>query len=398
MADETPAAYTLPTEREHPFDPNADLTRLRDTEPVARLAFPDGHLGWLVTKLSTGRAVLTDPRFSARPQLLHFPVEPPLPPRPEPPRPGWMSRMDPPDHTRYRELITAEFSTRRLRRLEPRAAETAESLLDEIELAGPPAELVGAYALPIPSLVISELLGVPEAEREEVRCHTQALARPTTGPDEAAQIVRALGEYVRGLVGRKRAEPGDDAMTGLVAGGRLTDEEMANIGALLLITGHQTTAHMIALGVYALLYHPEQLEKFTANPASADRAVEELIRYLAVVETGISRAALEDVELEGRLIKKGETVTVWISTANRDPEVFENPDTLHLERTASGHMSFGYGVHQCVGQQLARLELRVAYTCLFNRFPGLRLAVPADEVPLRAAGAVHGVESLPVIW
>jgi cytochrome P450 len=399
MADETPAAYTLPTEREHPFDPNAGLTRLRDTEPVARIAFPDGRPGWLVTKMSIGREVLADPRFGARRELPHCPAKPPAPRLPEPARPGWMSRMDPPDHARYRELIAAEFGARRLTRLEPKVTELAESLLDEIELAGPPADLVEAYALPIPSLVIGELLGVPAAEREEVQCHMQALTRLNTGPDETAQIVEALGGYVRGLVRRKRADPGDDALTGLAASGRLTEEELVDIGTLLLVTGHETTAHMIALGVYALLYHPEQLEKFKANPASADRAVEELIRYLAVVETGISRVALEDVELEGRPIKKGETVTVWISTANRDPEAFEDPDTLHLERTASGHMSFGYGIHECVGQQLARLELRVAYTCLVNRFPGLRLAVPADEVPLRAAGAaVHGVERLPVVW
>jgi len=398
MADETPGAYTLPTEREHPFDPNAGLTRLRDTAPVTRLASPDGHLGWLVTKLSTGRKVLTDPRFSARQELLHFPVRPLIPQRPEPARPGWLSRMDPPEHTKYRELIAAEFSTRRLSGLEPRATELAECLLDEIELAGPPADLVEAYALPIAPLVIGELLGVPEGEREEVQCHTQALTRPATGLDEAVEIIEALRGYVRALVGRKRATPGDDALTGLAASGRLTDEELANIGTLLLVTGHETAVQMIALGVYALLYHPGQLDKFTANPASADRAVEELIRYLAVVETGILRAALEDVELDGTLIKRGETVTVWISTANRDPEVFEDPDTLRLERTASGHLSFGYGIHQCVGQQLARLELRVAYACLFNRFPGLRLAVAADEVPLRAGAAVHGIESLPVTW
>ncbi|HEU5333475.1 MAG TPA: cytochrome P450 [Actinocrinis sp.] len=398
MADETPAAYTLPTALEHPFDPNAGLARLRDTEPVARLAYPDGHLGWLVTKPSIARKVLTDPRFSARRELLHAPVEPPDPLPPGPARPGWMSGMDPPEHTGYRELVTAQFSIRRLTRLEPPATESAESLLDEIELAGPPADLVEAYALPIPPLVIGELLGVPERERDEVRSRTQALTRPTTGTDQAVEIVRALREYVHRLVGRKRAHPGDDVLSGLAAGGRLTDEELANIGTLLLVTGHETTARMIAHGVFALLCHPAQLEKVKADPASADRAVEELIRYLAVVEAGVSRAALEDVELEGRPIKKGETVTVWISAANRDPEVFEDPDVLNLERTASGHLSFGYGIHECVGQQLARLELRVAYSCLFNRFPSLRLAVPAGEVPLRAGVAVHMIESLPVTW
>ncbi|MDG4800229.1 cytochrome P450 [Micromonospora sp. WMMD980] len=395
MTDQLSEPMTIPTRRDDPLQPP---DRLRRPMPITRLSFPDGHLGWLVTRHSTARQVLSDPRFSARQELVHFPVPLPISQRTEPADPGWLVRMDPPDHTRYRRLLQGQFTTRRLRQLTPRVEKLAEEHLDAMERLGPPVDLVEAYALPIPSLVICELLGVPYADREEFQHHTAMLTRLNTTTDGMMAAVQALGAYVHQLVGRKRAEAGDDLLSGLVHSGELTDEELTNIAMLLLITGHETTAHMIAHGVYALLRHDDQLRALREDPALIDRTVEELLRHLAIVQTGISRAALEDVELEGELVRAGETVTVWISNVNRDPDVFDDPDRLDITRVATGHMSFGHGLHQCMGQPLARIEMRTAYQALFQRFPTLRLAVPPDEIPMRNEMAVYGVQRLPVAW
>jgi cytochrome P450 len=396
MLDE---AYSLPTERAHPFDPPEELVRLRENQPVTRLAFPDGHQGWLVTKHSIGRQVLSDPRFSARQELVHFPVRLPLSQRPEPAQPGWLVRMDPPDHTRYRRLLTGQFTVRRLKQLTPLIQQIADEHLDAMEAKGGPADLVEAFALPIPALVICELLGVPIEDQEQFQSHTRTLTRLNTTPDEMMTAFGALGEFVYKLCVSKRANPADDLLSGLARSDELTDEELTNIAMLLLLTGHETTAHMITHGTYALLRHPDQLAALKADLSLVDTTVHELLRYLSIVETGISRAALEDLELDGKQIKAGETVTVWISTVNRDPEVFDDPDTLDITRkTATQHMTFSHGLHLCLGQELARLEMRIAYTSLFTRFPGLRLAVEPDEIPLRTGMAVHGVQRLPVTW
>ncbi|AIJ22000.1 cytochrome P450 [Amycolatopsis methanolica 239] len=194
----------------------------------------------------------------------------------------------------------------------------------------------------------------------------------------------------------KRAEPTDDVL-GNRTTSDLTDEELSGIGTFLLGAGLDTTANMIALGAFALLRDPDQLAALRDDPALADSAVEELLRYLTIADTGV-RAALEDVELDGQVIQAGESVTITANAANRDPERFPDPDTLDLRRHAAGHLAFGHGIHQCLGQQLARVEMRVAIPALFARFPTLRLAVPADEVPLRHDMSIYGVHRLPVTW
>jgi cytochrome P450 len=395
MTESLLGPMTIPTERDNPFDP-PEL--LRHPQPVTRLSFPDGHLGWLVTRHSTARQVLSDPRFSARQELVHFPVPLPISQRAEPAQPGWLVRMDPPDHTRYRRLLVGQFTTRRLNLLAPHIENIAEAHLDAMQAQGPPADLVEAYALPIPSLVICELLGVPVADREQFQHHTAMLTRLNTSTDEVMAAIGAVGEFVLKLVQTKRATPGDDLLSGLVHAGDLTDEELTNIAVLLLITGHETTGHMIAHGVYALLSDPRQLALLRHDPSLVDRTVEELMRYLSIVQTGISRAALEDVTVDGQDIKAGDTVTIWISTVNRDAEVFNDPDVMDITRTATGHMSFGHGIHQCLGQPLARLEMRIAYTALLRRFPDLRLAVNPADVAMRTDMAVYGVQHLPVTW
>ncbi|MEU7745594.1 cytochrome P450 [Nonomuraea sp. NPDC049158] len=376
-----------------PFDPPEELAR----RPLSRLAFPDGHVGWLVTGHALVRAVVADPRFSSRHELMRSPMPgAETMEQPPPAPPGMFIGMDPPEHTRYRSLLTAKFTVRRMRLLTERVEQITAELLDAMERHGPPVDLVTAYAQPIPALMICELLGVPYAGREAFQRHAATVNDNDTTLEERYGAFAALQETLRELVLAKRAEPTDDLLSDLTTGD-LTDEELTNIGVLLLGAGLDTTANMLALGTFALLSHPGQLAALRADPGIADQAVEELLRYLSIAHTGM-RTALEDVELDGHLIKAGDAIAVSVQAANRDPAKFADPDTLDLRRNAAGHTSFGHGVHQCLGQQLARVEMRVAFPALVTRFPTLRLAVPPQDVPLRAHSDVYGVHRLPVTW
>jgi cytochrome P450 len=244
--------------------------------------------------------------------------------------------------------------------------------------------------------MICELLGVPYADRESFQRHTAALTGADATPQEQYAAFGALGQYLRGLVPAKRANPTDDLLSDLTTS-NLTDAELAGVASFLLGAGLDTTANMLALGTFALLSHPEQLAALREDPELIDAAVEELLRYLSIAHTG-ARSALEDVELDDHVIKAGETVALAVGAANRDPEKFADPDRLDLRRQATGHLAFGHGIHQCLGQQLARVEMQVAFPALLNRFPTLRLAVPAEEVPLRHGMDIYGVRRLPVTW
>jgi cytochrome P450 len=376
---------TVPTTRENPFDPPAELAA---RPPLSRLRFADGTLGWLVTDHATARFVLSDDRFSTRIDLIRSPIRTTA----ATPVPGAFLFMDPPEHTRYRRLLTAQFTLRRMRALEPRIAEIAARLLDRMTS---PADLVRGFALPLPSLVICELLGVPyEAhERFEVASHTMVdPALPEPERDAAAgELFGLLAE----VVAEKRRSPGDDLLSGLL---ELSDDEVMGVGVMLLFAGHETTANMLGLGTFALLRHPDQLARLRADPGLVDGAVEELLRHLSIVQYEVNRAALVDVEVAGQVIAKGDPVLVSIPLANRDPSRFPAPETLDITRNTSGHLAFGHGVHQCLGQQLARIELRIGFSALLSRFPGLRLAVAPEEIPLRTGRGIYGVDALPVTW
>jgi cytochrome P450 len=358
------------------------------------MIFPDGHQGWLATGYREVRAVLSDPRFSVRYEITHYPLADAgeIPPA----VPGDMLGVDPPEHTRYRKHLAGKFTVRRMRQLTEHVAGITDAHLDEMERAGGPVDLVKAFAFPIPALVICELLGVPYRDRDLFQQNVAALGGVDDSMDERVAAFTSIQDYIRELVGTKRDEPADDLLSDLT-GTDLTDDELSGVGALLLGAGLDTTANMLALGTFALLEHPGRLEALRSDPDSTDRAVEELMRYLSIAHTG-ARTALTDVELDGQLIKEGETVAISIQAANRDPAKFDDPDTLDIGRNAVGHLGFGHGVHQCLGQQLARVEMRVALPALAQRFPTLRLAVPADEVPLRHGLDIYGVHALPVTW
>ncbi|MFE0046001.1 cytochrome P450 [Streptomyces albireticuli] len=389
---------TLPTSRPAgcPFDPPAELATLRAETPLRRMRFPDGHLGWLATSHATVRAVLADRRFSSRYELLHLPV-PGAPEGGLPPAPiGDLTGIDAPEHTRYRRLLMGKFTVRRMRALTSRVEEITAECLDAMERRGPSVDLVAAFAHPVPALMICELLGVPEADREDFQRTAAGMSDPEATLEQMMESLTSLTERVHALVPAKRAHPTDDLLSDLTTTD-LTDEELAGIGSFLLAAGLDTTANMLGLGTFALLRNPLQAAALRAEPELADQAVEELLRYLTITHTGF-RAALEDVELEGQLIRAGETVTLSVQAANRDPERFPDPDVLDLRRSTTGHMAFGHGIHQCLGQQLARVEMRVAFPALFTRFPTLRLACPPEEVPLRTDQSIYGVHRLPVTW
>lgn len=390
----------LPVARSDPFSPPAGLGQLRDQAPLRRLRYPDGHVGWLVTSYDLARAILADARFSARSELKRAPVA-----RPgldsfvgTEARPGWFVDMDGQRHYRYRRLLAREFTVRRMAALEPRVERIVEDCLDRLAAAAPPADLVAAFALPVPSAVICELLGVPYADRARFQHDSEIFFRLDATAEVARDALARLTDYMLGLVAHQRARPADGLVSRLASGGELTDAEIAGTCVLLLTAGHETLAGMLGLSTLLLLQRPGQLARLLAGPVAARAATEELLRYLTTFQFGVPRGAQEDAEVGGQLIRAGETVTISLPAANRDPGRFGAPDELDLGREARGHLAFGHGMHQCVGQHLARAELRIALPALFRRLPGLRLAVPAAQVPLRSDAAFYGVHRLPVAW
>jgi cytochrome P450 len=402
-------AIPLPRERSCPYKGPDEYARLREEQPIARLKLADGTEGWLLTRYEDVRAMLADSRFSARDRAVSTvrKISPDLANRFNR-RPSLLN-MDPPEHTRQRRLLTGQFSVRRMRQLAPRIHQIVTEHLDAMITAGPPADLVPAFALPIPSLVICELLGVPYADRTLFQGLSRTLLQITSDKDDAIRAIDEIDDYMLGLVNHKRREPADDLLSALVhpsdPADELTDGELVGLGTTLLIAGHETTANMIGLGTYLLLQQPATWTELAAaadsGPAGAatvESAVEELLRYLSIVHFGLNRRATEDLTLGGVHIRAGEIVVASLIAADSDPDPFPEPDLVDLHRGRTAHVAFGHGIHQCLGQQLARIELNVVFSELPRRLPSLALAVPADQVPMRDDMVIYGVHQLPVTW
>ncbi|MEU5060104.1 MULTISPECIES: cytochrome P450 [unclassified Streptomyces] len=366
---------------------------------------PDGSWAWLLTRYADIRSALSDPRFSSDVNALGFP------------RSGMVTagegssliRTDPPEHGRRRRMLTRPFTVKSVSALRPRIQQITDQLCDEMEEQkrkdGPDGavDLVRSLALPLPSLVISLLLGVPYEDRDLFQSITATVLSRVNTEEERTAARKELRAYLSHLVADKEGNPGDDILSELVhermRDGQLTREEVTGTATLLLIAGHETTANMIGLGALTLIRNPRAADQLREDPSLTPGAVEELLRFHSITRSGPRRAAIANVEVGGQLIKAGEGIVCAVASANRDPESFPDADAFDVRRrNAQHHIAFGYGVHQCLGQSLARAELEISLNTLLARFPELRLAVDFSEVPFRSDMLVYGCHALPVTW
>lgn len=405
MSDATSRCPAFPMERDArcPFDPPPELKLLQEEAPVTKVQIWNGSTAWLITRYADVRMVLRDPRFSANPATPGYP----------PMSAGHLARrtelwpdvfaMDNPEHNQYRMIQNADFRINRVEALRPRVQAMVDESIDAI-LAGPkPVDLYQAFCLPLPSLVICELLGVPYEDHHLFQDNSRVLASTNSTMEESKAALASLRSYMEGLVERKLAAPTDDFVSRIaveqVQTGKLTATNVANMAVNLLSAGHNTTANTIALSIALLLQHPDQLAELRVGDAKlVAGAVEELLRYLSVTHLGRRRAVLEDVEIGGQLIKAGEGLIVGNMIADRDEDVYDSPDKFDIHRDARHHLAFGYGYHQCLGQPLARLEMQVALGTIVRRIPSLRLAVPPEELRYNYEALLWGVHELPVTW
>ncbi|GAA2692903.1 cytochrome P450 [Nonomuraea recticatena] len=376
------------------FDPVAELARIRTEQPVFPMQIPGGQTVWLATRYEDVRAVLGDTgRFSNDfGNVIGMGATQD--------DPGGLGFRDPPEHTRLRRYLTPEFTMRRLRRLEPRIEAIVEEHLDAMERKGSPVDLVEMFALPIPSLVVCELLGVPYDERSDfLRLSTDRFDF-SAGPEASLDAVNESMAFLTELAVRERKNPGEGLLGQLVRdhGDEISDKELAGFADGLLTGGHDTSTSMLALGTLWLLENPDELAKVREGGEHVSKVVEELLRYMTVVQVAFPRFAREDLELGGQRIAKGEMVLCSLTAANRDPSLGADMDRVDPLRDAPSHLAFGHGIHRCIGAPLAQMEMRIAYPALLRRFPSLRLAVPYDEVPFRELAIVYGVKELPVAF
>ncbi len=393
--------YPMEREARCPFAPAAGI---REMPPVGTVRIWDGSTPWFVTGHADQRALLNDPRLSIDEKKPGYPHMTKGRAAAAPHIPNLITNTDPPEHTRLRRTVNGPFMVKRVEQWRPRIQQIIDSLIDDM-LAGPkPADLVQAIGLPVPTLVITRILGVPYEDHGFFQGASSRAISHDTEPEVAAESGRALGAYLGDLLVKKMDAPADDVLSEMgarVKAGEMSHAEAVTMGSAILIAGHETSASMISLGTLALLHEPDQLALLRDNsddPKFVANAVEELLRYLTIVHTGIRRIAVEDIELHGTTIRSGDGVVFDLSGANYDPAEFPDPGRLDLTRPARSHHAFGYGAHQCLGQSLARVELQVAYGTLYRRIPTLALAVPFEEVPFAMEGVAYGLRSLPVTW
>jgi cytochrome P450 len=383
-------------------NPFAYLNALREQGPVVRVVLADGLEAWLLTRYEDALAAMSDPRLSSD---MNDAADPRL--REEPPTaepfPRSMLRLNPPDHTRLRRLVSKAFTARRVAELRPRIQKITDQLLDTVTPVGR-ADLITDFALPLPITVICELLGVPADDRAGFQEWTDImLSRRSDDPDRKRlqQVWREMQSYFEQLVATKRVQPDDDLLTALIAARdeqqRLDEEELIAMAFLLLIAGYITTVNLVGNGMVALLTHPEQLELLRADPELLPTAIEEFLRYDGPVNPGTTRFPTEDVQIAGVPIPRGATVLVGLAVADRDPAQFSEPDRLDITRRDNPHLAFGHGLHYCLGAPLARLEGQIALGTLLHRLPDIALATPARELEWHATG-LRGLKHLPVTF
>ena len=400
---------SFPMARRCPYAPPPEYAELRARGPLVQVQVPSGAVIWVVTRHAEAQQVLTDPRISTDTSRPDFPV---LGKREHSEyeqvmrtmlHEGSFIDMDAPEHDIYRRMLITEFTVRRINQLRPGIQQTTDQLIDDMLAGGASADLVEAFGLPLPSLVICQLLGVPYADREYFQSRTRRMLASSDDPRGAYEAIMEIRDYLDDLVRRATRDPGENLigrlLRGPVAAGELSHNALVNMTFLLLVAGHETTANMIPLGVFTLLRNPDQLAGLRADPTRWPGAVEELLRYLSIVDwVAFDRMAIEDLEIGGQLLRAGDGVFVLGASANRDERVFAKPDELDVRRGARHHVAFGYGIHQCLGQNLARAELEIAYRTLFERVPDLRTDEPDEALSFKYGGGIFGMNSFPVSW
>lgn len=380
-----------------PFDPSERLVAMRESGRPTEIRVSESEYGdvdmLLVTRYEDVRAVFGDRKIDHS-----FVPAPDGQNAISSAQPGFLPRYNGAEHQRLRRLVMGTFMPKSIATMRPMIERVVHQKLDALAAAGPVADLVADYALSVPSSVIGHILGVPESDHEHFHTISAGVTDVSLSQDEAMAAFMRLNDYVSSLVADNHKNPGDGLVGRLVTGqhGEATDDELIGILGILVVAGHETTAAMIGLSALALMQQPEQRAALMNPELSTPDAVEELLRYLSISGT-LTRAVAEDMEVVGHPLKAGDRVLVSALTANRDPEFVENPDVLDLTRKPSAHMTFGYGIHQCVGQHLARVELQIALPALFERFPDMRLAVDAEELRYSTSGNVYALENLPVV-
>jgi cytochrome P450 len=392
----------FPMPRACPFDPAPELMRKQREEPVSRAQLWDGSIAWLVTRYDDARTALSDPRLSADSSRAGYPQVSAALAENRTSSPTFMTR-DNPQHDEQRRMLTRDFMVERVAAQHPYIQEIFDELLDDLLAGSKPTDLVSTVAMPLPLRVICGLLGVPYEDRPLFERLTSQLVSVNTDQATAAAVNREMFDYMADLVDQKSRQPGDDVLSHLVVTqlhqGALSRDEVAAMGQLLITAGHETTAGTIALSTALLLQHPDQVTELReGDPAFIANAVEEILRYLSPTQSGRRRLATEDLDLGGTRIKAGDAVIVTAEPPNRDPSAFPDPDRLDLHRQARHHLAFGYGIHQCLGQPLARLELQVVLGTLYRRIPTLAPAAPIEGIRFKSDTAIYGVHELPVTW
>ena len=383
-----PSRVLYPLHREG-LDP---VPKLTDGPPIRRLRLPLSSAVWLVTGNAEVKQVLgAIDGYST--DFAHYVEKLNLPPQANP---GGLGFTDPPAHTRLRRLLTPEFTMHRLARLRPRIDEIVNGCLDAMAAADGPVDLVEMFALPIPSLVICELLGVPYDDREEFQRRAMQRFDVLGGGASSLGALSESVDYLLGVIQQQREKPGDGLLGAIITehGDEIDDLELAGLADGVLTGGFETTASMLALGALVLLQNPEAFAAVRDDDDAVVPLVEELLRYLSVVQVAFARFAQHDVTVGDVVIRKGDVVLCSLSAANRDPRVLSEPNRFDHTRRPGPHLAFGHGMHRCVGAELARMELRSAYPALVRRFPHMRLHTPREQLPFRKASIVYGLEEL----
>jgi cytochrome P450 len=381
------------------LDAFAEYARLRAEDPVSAVDLVEGGRAYLATRYEDVKRVFNDPVFSRA--AAQRPGSAVLSQAAR--NPYSLLNMDPPEHTRIRRLLTPAFTGAAVQRLRPRLEWIADGLVDAMLAQGPPVDFVLAFAAPLPALAIAELLGVPAADRDRLLDWLAVFV--STGaatPQQYLAVIEELATYLNQLIASKRGQPAEDLIGVLVAGrdgaARLSEPEVLYTVLLLVAGGYETTAGLLTNSLVMLQRHPDQLALLRDKPELIPDAVEELLRFVPIAWCGMERVALHDVELSGVRVPAGASVIPMMYAANRDPGYLEDPERLDLTRAQPPHLAFGYGVHRCIGAQLARLELQIAFATLLGRLPNLRPAAPEAALTWKTGLLTIGPTALPVIW